>query len=381
MSTTQSAPKVVLAPDKFKGSLSARQVADHLAIGLRRSVPTAEVTLCPIADGGDGTVEAVAASGFAIEHAIVTDSIGRPRRAAFAVRGDTAVVELAEADGLRHLAADERTPLTATSYGVGELIRAALDRGCRTVILGLGGSANTDGGAGMLRALGLRFLDQAGNELRPGGAALAELATIDIAGLDSRVTNTTFIIAGDVDNPLLGPNGAAHVYGPQKGATPSDVERLEAGLRRWAHVVSSITGRGLADHPGAGAAGGVGFGALAVLQARVRPGIGFVLDLIRFDQTVVGADLVISGEGSLDQQSLNGKAPVGVAAAAARQGIPTVVVAGRSTLTPADATAAGLERVYALADIEPDLTVCMTDAGRLLEQLAEQIATDYLQRA
>jgi glycerate kinase len=376
--TESGTVRVVVAPDKFKGSLSARQVADHLAIGLRRAVPTVAVTVCPIADGGDGTVEAVARSGFTVEYVTITDSIGRSRRAAFAVRGDTAVVELAEADGLRHLAAAERAPLTATSYGVGELIRAALDRGCRTVILGLGGSANTDGGAGMLRALGLRLHDRTGQELPPGGAALATVGTVDVAGLDPRIADTTFIVASDVDSPLLGPTGAARIYSPQKGATPDEVQLLESGLRRWAGVVAGIGRPGLADHPGAGAAGGVGFAALALLGAGIRPGIALVLDLVRFDKIVEGADLVVTGEGSLDEQSLNGKAPVGVAAAAAHHGVTTVAVVGRNALTPNVAAAADLDRVYALSDIEPDLAVCLSEAGRLVEQLAGRIAADYL---
>lgn len=223
--------------------------------------------------------------------------------------------------------------------------------------------------------------DVAGADLPAGGAALADLATIDIADLDPRIADTTFIVAGDVDNPLLGPTGAARVYAPQKGATPEDVVRLEAGLRRWVQVLSDVAGRGLADRPGAGAAGGVGFAALAVLQATIRPGIALVLDLIGFDDTLAGADLVITGEGSLDQQSLNGKAPVGVATAAARAGITTAAVAGRSTLPRAAAAAAGLDRVYPLTDLEPDVSVCISDAGRLLEDLATRIAADYLAAA
>ena len=365
--------RVLLAPDKFKGSLSALQVARHLAAGLEVSSPEVEVILAPVADGGDGTLEALTPYGFTARTASVTGSLGTRRLASYGVRDSAAVIELAEADGLRHLPPGQLRPLQATSYGVGELIRSALDAGCRHLILGLGGSANTDGGAGMLQALGLRLLDAHGRELPPGGAHLCGLASIDATGLDPRRAEAVIVIAGDVDNPLLGPTGAAAVYAPQKGASPADVAILESGLRRWAEIVCAATGQDLSNHPGAGAAGGVGFGALTFLHATLRPGIELILDLIHFDDLLTGVGLVVTGEGSLDEQSLNGKAPVGVAAAAARRGIPTVAVAGRSLLTAQQISDAGFSAVYALLDREPDLTICLAQAGRLLEEVAAEI--------
>ena len=369
--------RVLLAPDKFKGSLSALEVARHLAAGLQASSPDTEVTLAPVADGGDGTLDALVPHGFTVRTTTVTDSLGRPRLASYGVRSNTAVIELPEADGLRHLSPGQLKPLAATSYGVGELIRAALDDGCRHLILGIGGSANTDGGAGMLHALGLRLLGEDGPDLALGGASLRGLARIDATGLDTRLTEAVIVIASDVDNPLLGPTGAAAVYSPQKGASPADVSVLEAGLRRWAEFVSHTTGQDLSNHPGAGAAGGVGFGALIFLHATVRPGIELVLDLIDFDELLTGAALVVTGEGSLDEQSLSGKAPVGVAAAAAGRGIPTVAVAGRSRLTADQITTAGFSAVYTLLDREPDVAVCLAEAGRLLEELAVDIIRHF----
>jgi glycerate 2-kinase len=365
--------RVLLAPDKFKGSLSALDVARHLAAGLRVSSPDLEVRLAPVADGGDGTLEALTPHGFVLRTASVTGSLGAPRVASYGVLKTTAVIELAEADALRHLPPDQLRPLEATSYGVGELIRHALDAGCRHLILGLGGSANTDGGAGMLQALGLRLLDADNHDLPPGGANLRNLARIDATGLDPRLTEAEIVLASDVDNPLLGPAGAAAVYAPQKGASRADVAILETGLQRWAEIVCATTGHDFSQHPGAGAAGGVGFAALTFLHAAARPGIELILDLIGFDDLLSGVALVVTGEGSIDEQSLNGKAPVGVAAAAARHAIPTVAVAGRSLLTDQQKTDAGFSAVYTLIDREPDLTICLTQAGRLLEEIAEQI--------
>ena len=365
--------RVLLAPDKFKGSLSALEVARHLAAGLQASAPDVEVILAPVADGGDGTLDALVPHGFTVRTATVTGSLGTPRVASYGVRAGSAVIELAEADGLRHLSPDRLKPLEATSYGVGELIRAALEDGCRHLIFGLGGSANTDGGAGMLQALGLRLLDAHGRDLPPGGASLRGLVSIDATGLDPRLTEAQILIAGDVDNPLLGPTGAAAVYAPQKGASPADVAILEAGLHRWAEIVSATTGQDLSNHPGAGAAGGVGFGALAFLHATLRPGIELILDLVGFDDLLTGVALVVTGEGSLDEQSLSGKAPVGVAAAAARQGIPAVAVAGRSRLTAQQIRDAGFSAVYTLLDREPDVAICLAQAGRLLKELAAEL--------
>jgi glycerate kinase len=367
---------ILLATDKFKGSLTAVEATAHLAAGLRRAVPGLAVRTIPVADGGEGTVEAAVQAGFARVLTRATGPTGAPIEAAFAVRGDTAVIEVAEASGLRRLPRGEPAPLAASSYGTGQLIRAALDAGCTRIVLGLGGSACTDGGAGMVQALGARLLDAAGEELPRGGAALARLASVDLTEL---AAIGELIVASDVDNPLLGPSGAAAVYGPQKGATAEDVALLDAALENWARVVrEAVAGQGFDSvaAPGAGAAGGIGFAALSLLGARLEPGIDIVLELADFASQAAGAHLVITGEGSLDPQSLRGKAPAGVARAAARAGIPVVAVAGVCSLTPAELAAAGIRAAYALSDIEPDLERCVLDAGVLLEQLAAGLLDD-----
>lgn len=376
---------VVIAPDKFKGSLTAAEVAGHVAAGLRRVRPDVPLTLLPVADGGDGTVDAAVASGFSRVRTAVTGPTGEPVAASYAVRGTTAVVELAEASGLRRLPGGELAPLTASSRGTGELVDAALRGGARRIVLGLGGSACTDGGAGMAAALGVRFLDADGAELPPGGGELRRLASVEAGSLASRLADVEVIVASDVDSPLLGPDGAAEVFAPQKGASPEQVRVLEEGLARLASVAEPVAAGGVprsgvvAERAGAGAAGGVGFGAMAFLGATVRPGIGYLLDLLGFTEAVRGARLVVTGEGSLDPQSLRGKAPVGVAEAAAREGARTVAVAGRRALTGEQLHAAGIRDAFALTDLEPDPARCMADAGPLLERLAaERVAPAWL---
>lgn len=370
---------VVVAPDKFKGSLTAREVAERVAAGIGAVDPRVTVVRVPVADGGDGTVDAALAAGYERVPLRATGPTGEPVDTAYAVRDDVAVVEMADVSGLRLLPPDRLAPLTATSYGVGEVVAAALHRGARTVVLGIGGSASTDGGAGMLEALGVRLLDAAGDPLPRGGGALARLDQVDLSGLHPAVAQTRIVVACDVDNPLLGPHGAAAVYGPQKGASPDDVATLDAALAHWADVVDAATGRpDVRDRAGAGAAGGVGFAAMAVLGAQLEPGIGLVLDLVRFVDHLPGADLVITGEGSLDEQTLHGKAPAGVAAAAAKAGIPVVAVAGRLALDRDRLRAAGIEAAYALTDIEPDVARCLADAGPLLERLATTMARERI---
>jgi glycerate kinase len=371
--------QVVIAPDKFKGSLTARQVAERVAAGIAGVAPDVTVVQVPVADGGDGTVDAALAAGYERVPVRAEGPTGDAVDTAFAVRGGTAVVEMADVSGLRLLPPDALAPLTATSYGTGEVVRAALDRGCDTVVLGIGGSASTDGGAGMVQALGARLLDAAGNELPRGGAALADLDRVDLDGLHPRLAETRVVVASDVDNPLLGPTGAAAVYGPQKGADPQQVAVLDAALARWADIVDAAVGPAeppFRDRPGAGAAGGVGYAAMAVLRGELEPGIGLILDLVRFADHLPGADLVITGEGALDEQTLHGKAPAGVAAAAAATGVPVVAVAGRLALTAERLQDAGIAAAYALTDIEPDVQRCLADAGPLLEQLARRLAQD-----
>ncbi|WP_040871097.1 glycerate kinase [Nocardia exalbida] len=368
------AARVILAPDKFKGSLAAPEVAAALAAGLRRSAPDAEIRQVPVADGGDGTVEAFVAAGWTRVELTAPGPTGVPRRTAYARHGCTAVVELAAVVGLADLPGGRPDPLSASTYGLGVVLAHAMEHGATEIVLGLGGSASTDGGAGMLQALGVHILDPGGRELPRGGAALAHAARLDRSGLHPGVVGATFTLACDVDNPLLGPTGATAVYGPQKGAGPAELDVLESALTTWAELV----GPEFARLPGAGAAGGTGFGALAVLDARVRSGIEVVLELLDFPALLATATLVVTGEGSLDQQSLHGKAPVGVCAAARKADVPVIAVAGRALLAPGEIRAAGFAGCYALADLEPDPDRSMAEAAALLERVGGRIAAEWL---
>lgn len=371
--------RIVIASDKFKGSATGAEVAAALAEGVRAMLPDAEVAVAPVADGGEGTLEAAEAAGFVRVPVRVIGPTGEPVEAAIALRGAEAIVEMATASGLDLLPGGVRAPRTATSRGTGELIRAALDQGATSIVLGVGGSASTDGGAGMLQALGavLTVAQARGEEVGPGGAALGELAEVDLSGLDPRLAGVEIVLASDVDNPLLGERGAAAVFGPQKGADAEDVAALERGLARLASLIDAHP-RALpsAHTPGAGAAGGVGYAALAVLGARREPGIEVVQRITGLADRLAGADLVITGEGSLDAQSLGGKTPLGVAAAARAASVPVVAVCGRSTLAAGEVDAAGFAAVYALAEIEPDPAVSMAQAVPLLRRVGEAVAAD-----
>lgn len=376
---------VLIAPDKFKGSLTAAQVAAAVGRGLTAARPDVTVVELPVADGGDGTLDAAVAAGFVRVPVRVSGPVGNPVESAYAVRDGVAVVEMADACGLNRLPDHLLAPMTASSTGLGQLIRAALDAGVEQIILGVGGSASTDGGAGLLTALGARLLDAAGDELPPGGGALSRLDRVELAGLHPRLARTAMVLAGDVDNPLLGPNGAAAIYGPQKGASAAQLQELDAALERWSIAVASALGRPTGDHghpaadiPGAGAAGGVGFAAIAVLGAESRAGIDLFLEITGFYDQLAGASLVITGEGSLDAQTLRGKAPAGVAAAAGRAVVPVVAIAGRNRLGPAELAAGGFAAAYTLLDLEPDVARCLAEPAPLLEQLGARIAADWL---
>ncbi|MBU3062634.1 glycerate kinase [Nocardia sp. NEAU-G5] len=373
-----NSPRIVLAPDKFKGSLTAGEVAEAVAAGIRRVRPDADIRWVPVADGGEGTVDAAAAAGFDCTTVEVGGPTGEPVRAAFAHNGTTAVVEAAAACGLSRLPHGVLAPLTATSRGVGELLLAALDTGCRTVVLGVGGSACTDGGAGMLAGLGASLLDADARPVGPGGGGLADIAYLDLHQLDPRIHEVDLVLASDVDNPLLGAHGAAAIFGPQKGAGAGELAVLEAGLTHWSRLVAQRTGFDVADRPGAGAAGGIGFAALAVLGARRSGGIDVLLDLVGFDRVVKDADLVVTGEGSLDEQTLHGKAPAGVAARAAKAGVRTIAVAGRQLLDEAQLRGAGFAASYPLTALEPDLQRCQDEAAELLQRQGELIAREQL---
>ncbi len=367
--------RIVVAPDSFKGSLSADRAAQAIAAGIVRAVPGAEPVLRPVADGGEGTVAAALRAGYAAREVRVTGPDGRPVAAVLALRGTTAVLELATAAGLGLL--DRPAPMTANTRGVGELVRHALDAGAQRIVLGIGGSATTDGGAGMLRALGLRLLDARGAEVPPGGVGLVQLDRIDAAGLDPRLAEVEFVVATDVDNPLTGPTGAAHVYGPQKGASPAQVPVLDAALGRFAAVLARDLGADVAATPGAGGAGGTAAGALAV-GARLVSGGGLVCDLVGLSEALDGATLVITGEGSLDEQTLHGKAPAEVALRARAAGVPCLALAGSVHLRPDRLAEAGFAAAYALSEVEPDLDRCLAEPERLLAELAARVVRPEL---
>ena len=323
--------KIVIAPDSYKGSIYASDAARAMEDGVRRVLPDAEVVLVPVADGGDGTLETlVETSGGRIITSDVTGPLGEPVSAQWGAMGDgvTAVAEMARTSGLALVRLEDRDPLNATTYGLGEVILEALEAGYRRFILGIGGSATNDAGAGMAQALGVRLLDADGAELPPGGAALARLARIDTSGLDPRAADADFDVACDVNNPLTGPEGASAVYGPQKGATPEIVEQLDAALANFAEVVKRDLGADVNDVPGSGAAGGLGGGIMAFLGGRLRPGVDIVLDTVDLASRLDGADLIITGEGCMDFQTVYNKAPIGVARLAGERNIPVIGVSG-----------------------------------------------------
>lgn len=323
--------RIVIAPDSFKGSLSAVEATEHIVLGVRSVFADAEIVERPIADGGEGTVEAfVRATCGELKYAQVTGPLGQPVRAHWGLisSGSTSVIEMASASGLTLVPVSERNPLLTTTYGTGELIRTALDHGCRHFIIGIGGSATNDGGAGMAQALGVKLLDHEGHDLPFGGASLALLHRVDASGLDPRVRQATFVVACDVDNPLVGPRGASAVYGPQKGATPHMVAALDAALLHYALVLKQQLGVDVSFLPGAGAAGGLGGGLVAFLGAELTRGIAVVSEALHLEEAIGGADLVITGEGQVDGQTLFGKAVHGVAELAKKHGVPVVVLGG-----------------------------------------------------
>ncbi|MEV6558067.1 glycerate kinase [Nocardia sp. NPDC051756] len=370
--------RVLIAPDKFKGSMTAAQVGAAVAAGIRQVLPHASITVVPVADGGDGTVAAALAAGFEAIPVVAAGPTGEPVDTIYARRDDLAVIELADVSGLLRLPSGKFAPMSATSRGTGEVIAAAVGAGCRRIVLGIGGSAGTDGGAGLVRALGARLLDADGAEIADGGAALTEVATIDLTALHKRMADIDITVACDVDNPLTGPRGAATVYGPQKGADETQVSALDTALTHWADVVATTTGADRRDTAGAGAAGGVGFAAVAILNGTLAPGIELVLDLAGFAHHLTGTDLVVTGEGTLDAQTLHGKAPTGVATAAQAAGIPVIAVCGRNTLPKTRLQSAGFTAAYSLSEIEPDINRCFTEGEDLLKRLGTHIAEHHL---
>lgn len=371
-------PRVLIASDKFKGSLTAAGVAEAVGTGVHRVRPDAAVDTAPVADGGDGTVAAAVAAGFIPVDVVASGPTGEPVSTRYARRDNVAVVEMADVSGLTRLPGGRLAPMTATSRGTGEVVAAAVDAGCRRVVLGIGGSASTDGGAGLIRALGARLLGPDGREVCDGGGPLGAVTGVELGALGERMSGVEVTVACDVDNPLTGAAGAAAVYGPQKGADPAQVLELDRALERWAAVVAAAMGEDHRSVPGAGAAGGVGFAALALLGARLRSGIDLMLELVGFEDRLAGVDLVVTGEGSLDEQTLHGKAVAGVAASARAHGVPVVAVCGRNALDLDRLRRTGITAAYALTDVEPDVRRCIERPVPLLQLLGERIATEHL---
>lgn len=368
--------RYVCAPDSFKESLTALQAAEAMAEGIRRADFKAEIRTIPMADGGEGTAQTLAdATGGVMRTVDVHDPLGRPIAAQYAILGDgvTAVVEVAQASGLALLDRAERNPLATSSYGTGELIRAALNAGVTTIVVGLGGSATNDAGAGLLQALGVRLLDHNGHELNPGGAVLSQLATIDVTQLDPRLRNTTVIAACDVTNPLIGVNGASAVFGPQKGASSTDVMILDGALGHFAATTKQQFGIDIAHTPGGGAAGGIGAALLAFLGARFQSGFDVVAHYAQLDDAVRWADVVFTGEGSIDVQTKFGKTPAGVAKVAKQYSKPVIAIAGHVGKSIGELHSVGIDAVFGTAPGAADLNELMRNAATNVSFTAEQV--------
>lgn len=370
---------IVVACGAFKGSLTAIEACHHAAEGARRALPDADVVERPVADGGGGSLEVMVAGGARTVPVTVSGPTGETIETSFAaIDPDTAFVEMADACGLLRLPNGTPRPLEASSRGVGEVILAALRSGRGNIHLGIGGSASTDGGAGMLAALGARFLDANGDDLPDGGGALVHLDRVDLSNLDPAVPASRIRVASDVDNPLLGPIGAARMYGPQKGASPEQVETLDAGLARLVEVLRNQGLDVAPDAPGSGAAGGVGFAARELLGATLDQGFEVLGSLTGLEDVVSAADLVITGEGRLDDQTMHGKTPMGVAALCRTHGVPVVAVCGRLDLRADRVSAAGFVAASALTEKEPDLARSIANAGPLLEDVTADVVSRVL---
>ena len=368
--------RILIAPDSYKNALSALEVAKSLKSGLQKVFQDAEFEILPMADGGEGTVEAlIDATGGQIIKTRVHDPLMRPIESSFGVTGDgiTAVIEMASASGIQLITSEERNPLITTTFGTGELIHAALDRGCRDIILGIGGSATNDCGMGMAAALGIKFLDQSGNSVGPGGGMMAEVTRIDMNGLDERIRETKIMVACDVTNPLTGPNGAAHVYGPQKGADPEMVKKLDSNLMKFSKVISEQLDKEVGKIPGAGAAGGLGAGLIAFLDGELVEGVPIIAAKTGLEEAVAKADIVITGEGGIDFQTQFGKTPYGVAQVAKKHGKPVIAVAGTIGKGIDELYSKGIDVVISILDSPMSLEEAIQETTALLEATGERI--------
>jgi glycerate kinase len=375
---------IIVAPDSYKGCLHSYEVAEYMTQGILDVCPLAEVQRIAIADGGEGSVQAlIRGAGGRFHQVLSRGPLGAPVLAEFGVMedGQTEVIEAAAASGLTLISREQRNPLLTTTYGTGEVIREALRLGCRKIIIGIGGSATNDGGVGMAQALGARFLDETGAEIGYGGGELEHIARIDVSGLDPRIAACEFIIASDVSNPLCGETGAAAVYGPQKGATPEMVARLDKGLLHLSQMISSQLGLNIADLPGAGAAGGLGGGLIAFLQARMEKGIDIVLKAADFERKVKPADLVLTGEGHTDRQTAFGKAAAGIAGAAKRYNVPVICLSGGIASDPASLAALheqGIDVIVGVAQRPMSLEEAMEEAPALIRYATASVIRTFM---
>ncbi len=364
--------RIIVAPGAFKNSLTAQQAAEAIARGLEQSGLDASLVLAPVADGGNGTLDAMLAAGGERRSLGVNGPLGAMVQAEWGLLPDgrTAVIEMALASGMELLPQDELDPLRASTFGTGQLLAAALAAGATRIILGLGGSATVDGGAGCLQALGVQLLDARGEQVAPGGAQLGRIVRVDASGLDPRWQQVELLLASDVDNPALGEQGAAAVFGPQKGADAQQVALLEAQLTHFFTLIHEQTGRDVRQLPGGGAAGAFAAGLMAFLETRLQPGIELVLAHSGFAQALSGADLVITGEGQMDEQTIHGKGPIGVARLAREQNVSTVALVGGLTVHDAQLHAAGIQAVLSLTPRPMSLAEALADAPQLLERAA-----------
>lgn len=368
--------KIVIAPDSFKGSMSAKEVCQAIERGIKTILNDVEIIKIPMADGGEGTVETlVDATAGEIIKLYTLDPLGNKAESYFGILGDgrTAVIEMALASGLTMVPSNMRNPLVTTTYGTGQLIKAALDHGCKEFIIGIGGSATNDGGVGMAQALGVRFLDKDGQEIGFGGGGLSALEKIDLSQLDARVKEVIFKVACDVDNPLCGPKGASHVFGPQKGANQAMARLLDENLAHLAEIIQRDMGIAVKNEPGAGAAGGLGAGLMAFCNARLQRGIELVIEATKLEEKVQGANLVITGEGQMDFQTAHGKTPYGVAQVAKKYNIPVVALVGSIGTGVEILYEKGIDSIFSIATGPMSLEECMKNGSVLLERTAERV--------